>query len=198
MLYDIILLIIQTGYIDPICCSLCSCSANRKEEQKDGEVDERFWELLLSADKKDYERICAEYGVTDFRWMLKKLNEKKKELEEQQAQVKWQASYLNVFCLYLPWDKEIFFKLKISAKFSETLVFFSFRNLNLLFLQQYIEYLSNLRHIEIKNSGCAQFEFEMDLRDPNAKIFLYKVRLWSKMKLADILISHLDKQTLKV
>ncbi|XP_062853501.1 immunoglobulin-like and fibronectin type III domain-containing protein 1 [Trichomycterus rosablanca] len=95
-----------------------------KEERKDGEVDERFWELLLSADRKDYERICAEYGITDFRWMLKKLNEKKKEIEEQQA--------------------------------------------------QYVEYLSNLKHIEIKNSGCAQFEFEMDLKDPNAKIYLFK------------------------
>ncbi|KAI5628506.1 immunoglobulin-like and fibronectin type III domain-containing protein 1, partial [Silurus asotus] len=112
----------DTGYI---CVTLCAYRTNRpKEERKDGEVDERFWELLLSADKKDYERICAEYGVTDFRWMLKKLNEKKREIEEQQA--------------------------------------------------QYIEYLSNLRHIEIKTPGCAQFEFEMDLRDPNAKIFLYK------------------------
>uniref|UniRef100_A0A3B4DPV3 Ig-like domain-containing protein n=1 Tax=Pygocentrus nattereri TaxID=42514 RepID=A0A3B4DPV3_PYGNA len=95
-----------------------------RAERKDGDVDERFWELLLSADKKDYEHICAEYGVTDFRWMLKKLNEKKREIEEQQA--------------------------------------------------QYVEYLGNLRHIEIKNNGCAQFEFEMDLKDPNAKIYLYK------------------------
>uniref|UniRef100_A0A672R904 Immunoglobulin-like and fibronectin type III domain-containing protein 1 n=1 Tax=Sinocyclocheilus grahami TaxID=75366 RepID=A0A672R904_SINGR len=94
------------------------------EKRKDGEVDEKFWELLLSADKKDYERICAEYGVTDFRWMLKKLNEKKREIEEQQS--------------------------------------------------QYIEHLSNLRHIEIKMPGCAEFEFEMDLKDPNAKIFLLK------------------------
>ncbi|XP_026111558.1 immunoglobulin-like and fibronectin type III domain-containing protein 1 [Carassius auratus] len=98
--------------------------AEQKEERKDGEVDEKFWELLLSADKKDYERICAEYGVTDFRWMLKKLNEKKKEIEEQQS--------------------------------------------------QYIEHLSNLRHIEIKTPGCAEFEFEMDLKDPNARIFLLK------------------------
>uniref|UniRef100_A0A672QL40 Immunoglobulin-like and fibronectin type III domain-containing protein 1 n=1 Tax=Sinocyclocheilus grahami TaxID=75366 RepID=A0A672QL40_SINGR len=94
------------------------------EERKDGEVDEKFWELLLSADKKDYERICAEYGVTDFRWMLKKLNEKKKEIEEQQS--------------------------------------------------QYIEHLSNLRHIEIKMPGCAEFEFEMALKDQNARIFLFK------------------------
>ena len=41
----------------------------------------------MSADKKDYERICAEFGVTDFRWMLKKLNEMKKEREEEQAEV---------------------------------------------------------------------------------------------------------------
>ncbi|KAG7493662.1 Immunoglobulin-like and fibronectin type III domain-containing 1 [Solea senegalensis] len=60
-----------------------------KSEQparKDGEIDPKFWELLLSAEKKDYERICAEFGVTDFRWMLKKLNEMKKEREEEQAQ----------------------------------------------------------------------------------------------------------------
>lgn len=50
-------------------------------------MDPKFWELLLSADKKDYERICAEFGVTDYRWMLKKLNEMKKEREEEQAQV---------------------------------------------------------------------------------------------------------------
>uniref|UniRef100_A0A665T0V9 Immunoglobulin like and fibronectin type III domain containing 1, tandem duplicate 4 n=1 Tax=Echeneis naucrates TaxID=173247 RepID=A0A665T0V9_ECHNA len=54
-------------------------------EKKDGEIDPKFWELLLSADKKDYERICSEFGVTDFRWMLKKLNEMKKEREEEQA-----------------------------------------------------------------------------------------------------------------
>lgn len=98
--------------------------AEQKEKKKDGEVDEKFWELLLSADKKDYERICAEYGVTDFRWMLRKLNEKKREIEEQQS--------------------------------------------------QYIEHLSNLKHIEVKTPGCAEFEFEMDLKDPNAKIFLFK------------------------
>ncbi|XP_036388767.1 immunoglobulin-like and fibronectin type III domain-containing protein 1 [Megalops cyprinoides] len=61
-------------------------SAGRKvEEKKDGEIDEKFWEILLSAEKKDYERICKEFGVTDFRWMLKKLNELKREREEEQA-----------------------------------------------------------------------------------------------------------------
>lgn len=54
---------------------------------KEGELDPKFWELLMSADKKDYESICSEFGVTDFRCMLKKLNEMKKEREEEQAEV---------------------------------------------------------------------------------------------------------------
>jgi len=44
--------------------------------------------LLLSAEKKDYESICVKYNITDFRGMLKKLVEMKKEREEEQAQVK--------------------------------------------------------------------------------------------------------------
>ncbi|KAG7226776.1 hypothetical protein INR49_014125 [Caranx melampygus] len=60
-------------------------SKSEQPERKEGEIDPKFWELLLSADKKDYERICTEFGVTDFRWMLKKLNEMKKEREEEQA-----------------------------------------------------------------------------------------------------------------
>lgn len=60
---------------------------SEQAEKKEGEIDPKFWELLISAEKKDYERICAEFGVTDFRWMLKKLNEMKKEREEEQAEV---------------------------------------------------------------------------------------------------------------
>lgn len=51
------------------------------------ESDEKFWEVLMSADKKDYESICVQYGVTDFRGMLKKLNEKKIEREKEQEKV---------------------------------------------------------------------------------------------------------------
>lgn len=57
-----------------------------KEEAKP-EIGEKFWELLMSAEKKDYEGICAQYGVTDFRGMLKKLNEKKMEREFEQEKV---------------------------------------------------------------------------------------------------------------
>uniref|UniRef100_A0A3P8YZQ6 Immunoglobulin like and fibronectin type III domain containing 1, tandem duplicate 4 n=1 Tax=Esox lucius TaxID=8010 RepID=A0A3P8YZQ6_ESOLU len=55
-------------------------------KKEDGEIDPKFWELLLSADKKDYESICAEFGVTDFRFVLKELCERKKEREYEQAQ----------------------------------------------------------------------------------------------------------------
>lgn len=51
------------------------------------EPDEKVWEILLSADKKDYERICQDYGITDFRGMLRKLCEMKKEREEEIAGV---------------------------------------------------------------------------------------------------------------
>lgn len=54
---------------------------------KEGEVDPKFWEVLLSAQKKDYERICREFGITDFRWMLKRLAQMKKEREDKQAKV---------------------------------------------------------------------------------------------------------------
>lgn len=66
------------------------------KEEKKQEIDDQFWELLLSADKKDYESICAQYGVTNFRWMLKKLNEKKIEREEEQQKV----------CLYTICEKK--------------------------------------------------------------------------------------------
>lgn len=37
--------------------------------------------ILAGADKKDYEKICAEHGFTDFRGILKKLKEMKKKEE---------------------------------------------------------------------------------------------------------------------
>lgn len=55
--------------------------------KKEGEIDPKLWELLLSAPKKDYEKICLDFGVTDFRWMLKRLNQMKKEREDEQAKV---------------------------------------------------------------------------------------------------------------
>lgn len=64
----------------------CRVDLEPREEKKP-EIDEKFWELLMSADKKDYESICCQYGVTDFRGMLKKLNERKMEREQEQEKV---------------------------------------------------------------------------------------------------------------
>uniref|UniRef100_A0A8C7YJX4 Immunoglobulin like and fibronectin type III domain containing 1, tandem duplicate 1 n=1 Tax=Oryzias sinensis TaxID=183150 RepID=A0A8C7YJX4_9TELE len=58
----------------------------KKNFDKPMEAEEKVWEILLSADKKDYERICCDFGITDFRGMLKKLTEMKKEREEEIAQ----------------------------------------------------------------------------------------------------------------
>ena len=41
---------------------------------------------------------------------------------------------------------------------------------------QYIEYLRNLRHVQVRGDGSASFELEMELKDPTSRIFLYKVR----------------------
>ncbi|KAJ8016727.1 hypothetical protein DPEC_G00010360 [Dallia pectoralis] len=57
------------------------------------EVDGSFWKIIMNADRKDYERICSEFGVKDFRLILKKLNEKKKNTEEKQAKDGVMSSY---------------------------------------------------------------------------------------------------------
>ncbi|GLD62998.1 immunoglobulin-like and fibronectin type III domain-containing protein 1 [Lates japonicus] len=92
--------------------------------KKEGEIDPKLWELLLSARKKDYEKICFEFGVTDFRWMLKRLNQMKKEREEEQAKV--------------------------------------------------VEKLENVRQIQVKPNGRAEFSLNMTLWDPNSAVNLYK------------------------
>ncbi|XP_045717468.1 immunoglobulin-like and fibronectin type III domain-containing protein 1 [Phyllostomus hastatus] len=56
-------------------------------------VDPQYvWQLLLSADRKDYERLCIKYGIVDFRGMLRKLEKMRKEREERMAQYVYSAS----------------------------------------------------------------------------------------------------------
>ncbi|KAM4570557.1 immunoglobulin-like and fibronectin type III domain-containing protein 1 [Fundulus diaphanus] len=50
-----------------------------KAQTPGGENDETFWDAMLNADKRDYERICSEYGVSDLTMILKKLEEKRKQ-----------------------------------------------------------------------------------------------------------------------
>ncbi|KAG7523152.1 immunoglobulin superfamily member 22 [Solea senegalensis] len=56
-------------------------SVEKREEKKKPPTEEEMLKILSGADKKDYERICAEYGFTDFRGILKKLKEMKKKVE---------------------------------------------------------------------------------------------------------------------
>ncbi|KAM9813447.1 immunoglobulin-like and fibronectin type III domain-containing protein 1 [Neosynchiropus ocellatus] len=116
--------------------------AEVKEDAKP-KIDEKFWELLMSAEKKDYETICSQYGVTDFRGMLNKLSEKKKERQQEQERV--------------------------------------------------VERLCNLKPIEMREDGGAEFELEMSLKDPTSKIFLYKDGVMVPFE-ADTEIKHGLKQ----
>uniref|UniRef100_A0A8C5HMQ0 Ig-like domain-containing protein n=1 Tax=Gouania willdenowi TaxID=441366 RepID=A0A8C5HMQ0_GOUWI len=86
---------------------------SRTEEEKP-EIGETFWELLLSADKKDYEKICAQYGVTDFRGMLKTLNQKKVDREQEQEKVVEKLCNLKPIKMKPEGDAE--FELEMSLK----------------------------------------------------------------------------------
>uniref|UniRef100_H0WZB4 Immunoglobulin-like and fibronectin type III domain-containing protein 1 n=1 Tax=Otolemur garnettii TaxID=30611 RepID=H0WZB4_OTOGA len=85
---------------------------------------EQVWQLLMTADRKDYERICMKYGIVDYRGMLRKLQEMKQEQEDKMA--------------------------------------------------QYVNAISNLRHIRVTKGGIATFDLELDLKDSESKIYLYK------------------------
>ncbi|XP_078500325.1 immunoglobulin-like and fibronectin type III domain-containing protein 1 [Lissotriton helveticus] len=84
----------------------------------------KVMEVLINADKKDYEKICFKYGITDFRGVLKSLQQMKKDREDQQA--------------------------------------------------KYVTSVSNLKHMKVTPEGNGIFELELELKDPNCRIFLYK------------------------
>ncbi|KAM9854709.1 immunoglobulin superfamily member 22-like [Aulostomus maculatus] len=58
-----------------------------KKKEKKPPTEEEMLKILAGADKKDYERICAEYGFTDFRGILRKLKEMKKKVEVEMVHV---------------------------------------------------------------------------------------------------------------
>uniref|UniRef100_A0A4W5R209 Immunoglobulin like and fibronectin type III domain containing 1, tandem duplicate 2 n=1 Tax=Hucho hucho TaxID=62062 RepID=A0A4W5R209_9TELE len=84
-------------------------------KKKEGEIDPKFWEVLLSSPKKDYENVCMEYGVTDFR-----------------------NQFTDYYTLWV------------------------------------VEKLENLKHIEVKADGSAEFELDIELKNPNSQVFLFK------------------------
>ncbi|KAG7324364.1 hypothetical protein KOW79_012380 [Hemibagrus wyckioides] len=58
-----------------------------EKREKKPPTEEEMLKILSGADKKDYERICAEYGFTDFRGILKKLKEMKKNVDVEMVKV---------------------------------------------------------------------------------------------------------------
>ncbi|KAM7049868.1 immunoglobulin-like and fibronectin type III domain-containing protein 1 [Molossus nigricans] len=85
---------------------------------------EQVWQLLMMADRKDYERLCMKYGIVDFRGMLRKLERMRRAREDRMAQ------YLNA--------------------------------------------VSNMKHMKVTKEGVAFFELDLDLKDPESNIYLYK------------------------
>uniref|UniRef100_A0A4W6DDZ4 Immunoglobulin like and fibronectin type III domain containing 1, tandem duplicate 3 n=1 Tax=Lates calcarifer TaxID=8187 RepID=A0A4W6DDZ4_LATCA len=86
-----------------------------KVEKAGGETDDRFWNAMLNADRKDYERICAEFGVADLHLVLKKLEEKKKERMQNNRLIlfhSWVMFHLSVIPLcawqdgVIPYDED--------------------------------------------------------------------------------------------
>lgn len=83
-----------------------------KAEKAGGEMDERFWDAMLNADRRDYDRICSEFGVSDLHLILKKLEEKKKERAQKNCKVRTHSHsscLLSSCCLLRKQEKSCLF-----------------------------------------------------------------------------------------
>ncbi|XP_072852612.2 immunoglobulin-like and fibronectin type III domain-containing protein 1 [Pogona vitticeps] len=110
------------------------------------EIDmEQVWQLLLDADRKDYEKICLKYGIVDFRGMLRRLQEMKEEQETKQA--------------------------------------------------EYVHSIANLKHVKINEQQAnASIDLEMELKNPQSRIYLYKDGEMINFGLNDDNIKHCLRQ----
>uniref|UniRef100_A0A8D0AJ90 Ig-like domain-containing protein n=1 Tax=Sander lucioperca TaxID=283035 RepID=A0A8D0AJ90_SANLU len=81
---------------------------SKVEKKAEEETDERFWDAMLEADRKDYERICTEFGVADLHLILKKLEEKKKKRVQNNQNIN--ELFVTLSCTWqdgvIPYDKE--------------------------------------------------------------------------------------------
>lgn len=101
------------------CSPLFRVITTRKKQlppRKEGEIDPKLWELLLSARKKDYEKICFQYGVTDFRWMLKRLKQMEKERQDEQAKVRCSTEWQHY--AFVCWCQSGFMQAKLHFEIS--------------------------------------------------------------------------------
>uniref|UniRef100_A0A8D0DDP3 Immunoglobulin like and fibronectin type III domain containing 1, tandem duplicate 2 n=1 Tax=Sander lucioperca TaxID=283035 RepID=A0A8D0DDP3_SANLU len=83
---------------------------DKVEKKAEEETDERFWDAMLEADRKDYERICTEFGVADLHLILKKLEEKKKKRVIFSPSQNINELFVTLSCTWqdgvIPYDKE--------------------------------------------------------------------------------------------
>lgn len=71
----------------------------KKEKKVIGEKE--MLDILSNVPKKDFEKVCMEYGFTDFRGLLKKLKEMKKKVEvEVSGAVRHGDAVLTCFWMY--------------------------------------------------------------------------------------------------
>ncbi|KAK2086233.1 hypothetical protein P7K49_035658 [Saguinus oedipus] len=197
----------------------------------------QVWQLLMTADRKDYEQICMKYGIVDYRGMLRRLQEMKKEQEDKMAQVPhstptphhmptphtwttvphpmptphtWtigillhahpspHAYSLDHRCLtscpplttcppHTPgpqvphiwrWAWRQTLENQDGTRACERTPGNLLVRLSAL---QYINAIANLRHVKVTKEGIAKFDLELDLKDSQSKIYLYKFLLVSKL-----------------
>lgn len=74
-----------------------------KKKAKKVTDEKEMLEILSKVPKKDFERVCMEYGFTDFRGLLRKLKEMKKKVEVEVSNAISFQNTLNMhfyFCVY--------------------------------------------------------------------------------------------------
>lgn len=59
------------------------------------------------------------------------------------------------------------------------LAYCTLSTLIVLHISQYVEKVENMKQIEVKPNGKAEFELDMKLKNPKSNIYLYKVRATS-------------------
>ncbi|KAM6333143.1 immunoglobulin-like and fibronectin type III domain-containing protein 1 [Alca torda] len=82
---------------------------------------EAVWQLLLHANRRDYEKICLKYGIVDFRGMLRRLQEMRRDTESEQQE--FVNSIKNFEHITVNKEGKATFSLEIDLKSSKSKVY---------------------------------------------------------------------------
>uniref|UniRef100_A0A3B3SEQ6 Ig-like domain-containing protein n=1 Tax=Paramormyrops kingsleyae TaxID=1676925 RepID=A0A3B3SEQ6_9TELE len=127
---------------------------------------------VIEGKRKRQEYLCGVYNPAEFRKMLRtRAGVEKCEKKEETIDAKfWE--------LLLSADRKDYERL--CAEYGVTDFRWMLKKLNEMKKKKeeeqakYIDYISNLKHIEVKGDGTASFELDLVLKDPSSRIFLYK------------------------